>query len=128
MLKRLNPEGVPKPGSPYSQGIEVEAGARWLHVSGQVGVAPDGKVVEGVEGQLEQIWNNILGVLKAADMGPQDIVKVNTFLTRKEDINASREARRRALQGAEPASTLLIVSGLASPDLLAEIEAVAAKK
>lgn len=128
MLKRLNPEGVPKPGSPYSQGIEVEAGARWLHVSGQVGVAPDGKVVQGAEGQLEQIWNNILGVLKAADMGPQDIVKVNTFLTRKEDINASREARRRALQGAEPASTLLIVSGLASPDLLAEIEAVAAKK
>lgn len=128
MLKRLNPEGVPTPGSPYSQGIEVEAGSRWLHISGQVGVAPDGKVVEGVEGQLEQIWKNILGVLKAAGMGPQDLVKVTTFLTRKDDIGASREARKRALEGAEPASTLLIVSGLASPDLLAEIEAVAAKK
>lgn len=128
MLKRLNPEGVPKPGSPYSQGIEVDPGARWLYISGQVGVSPDGKIVEGIEGQLEQIWRNLLGVLKAAGMGPEDLIKVTTFLTRKEDIAASREARRRALGGAEPASTLLIVSGLASPDLLAEIEAVAAKK
>ncbi|MFN4089742.1 MAG: RidA family protein [Alphaproteobacteria bacterium] len=126
MLKRLNPEGVPKPGSPYSQAIEAGPGMRWLHISGQVGVDPSGKVLEGAEAQIEQIWRNVLGCLKAAGMGPQDLVKVTVLLTRREDIAVSRDIRRRMLDGAEPASTLMIVSGLASPDLLAEIEAIAA--
>lgn len=99
---------------------------RWLHISGQVGVDPSGKVLEGAEAQIEQIWRNVLGCLKAAGMGPQDLVKVTVLLTRREDIAVSRDIRRRMLDGAEPASTLMIVSGLASPDLLAEIEAIAA--
>lgn len=126
MLKHLNPEGVPKPGSPYSQAVEAAPGMRWLHVSGQIGVAPDGTVLEGAAAQIEQIWRNILGCLQAAGMGPQDLVKVTVLLTRPEDIPISREIRQRMLQGAEPASTLMIVAGLASPQFLAEIEAIAA--
>lgn len=59
-------------------------------------------------------------------MGPQDLVKVTVLLTRAEDIPVAREIRQRMLQGAEPASTLMIVAGLASPQFLAEIEAIAA--
>jgi len=76
--------------------------------------------------QIEQIWRNILGCLAAAGMGPQDLVKVTVLLTRAEDIPVAREIRQRMLQGAEPASTLMIVAGLASPQFLAEIEAIAA--
>jgi len=57
-----------------------------------------------------------------------DLVKVNVFLTRAGDIPASRSIRDEALQGAAPASTLLVVAGLAHPDLLIEIEAVAARE
>ena len=60
-------------------------------------------------------------------MGVQDLVKVNMFLTRAEDIADSRRLRDEALQGAAPASTMLIISALAHPALLVEIEAVAAK-
>ena len=126
MLKRTNPEGVPKPGTPYSQSIEAAPGMRWLHISGQVGVDASGKVLDGAEAQIEQIWKNLLGCLKAAGMGPHDLVKITVLLTRAEDIPVSRAIRQRMLQGAEPASTLMIVSGLASPNLLAEIEAIAA--
>ncbi len=126
MLKRLHPDGVPKPGTPYSQMIEAAPGMRWLHISGQVGVTPEGKILDGAEAQIEQIWRNILACLKAANMGPQDLVKVTVLLTRSEDIAVSREVRLRMLDGAEPASTLMIVSGLANPALLAEIEAIAA--
>jgi 2-iminobutanoate/2-iminopropanoate deaminase len=54
-------------------------------------------------------------------------VKVNVLLTRASDVPASRGIRDEALQGAAPASTLLVISALAHPDLLFEVEAVAAR-
>ena len=126
MLKRHVPKSVAPPFSPYSHGVEAPAAARWLHVSGQVGVTPEGKVLDGSEAQIEQAWRNVLSVLEAAEMGPRDLVKVTTFLIDRADLPTARAVRERMLGGAEPASTLLFVSGLASPNWRVEIEAVAA--
>jgi enamine deaminase RidA (YjgF/YER057c/UK114 family) len=126
MLKTHNPSTVAPPFSRYSHGVEAPAVARWLHVSGQVGVAPDGTVRHGAEAQIEQAWRNLLAILESAGMGSRDLIKVNTFLIDRAHLQASREVRERMLQGAEPASTLLIVSGLARAEWLVEIEAIAA--
>jgi enamine deaminase RidA (YjgF/YER057c/UK114 family) len=127
MLKQYNPQTVAAPFSRYSHGMEPPAGARWLYISGQVGVTPEGKVAEGAQAQIEQAWRNVLSVLEAAGMGPRDLVKVTTFLTNRADLPTARTVRERMLHGAAPASTLLFVAGLASPEWLVEIEAVAAK-
>jgi enamine deaminase RidA (YjgF/YER057c/UK114 family) len=126
MPKTHNPSTVAPPFSRYSHGVEAPAVARWLHVSGQVGVAPDGTVRHGAEAQIEQAWRNLLAILESAGMGSRDLIKVNTFLIDRAHLQASREVRERMLQGAEPASTLLIVSGLARAEWLVEIEAIAA--
>jgi 2-iminobutanoate/2-iminopropanoate deaminase len=126
MHKKHNPQAVAPPFSRYSHGIEAPPGARWLYVSGQVGVTPEGKVAQGAKAQIEQAWRNVLAVLEAAGMGPRDLVKVTTFLIDRADLQAGRAVRDQMLQGAEPASTLVFVAGLASPDWLVEIEAVAA--
>ena len=126
MLRTHSPTTVAPPFSRYSHGVEVPASARWLHISGQVGVAPDGTVRQGAEAQIEQTWRNLLAILESAGMGPRDLVKVTTFLTDRANLQISREVRERMLQGAEPASTLLIVSGLARAEWLVEIEAIAA--
>lgn len=126
MLKQYNPPTVAPPFARYSHGIEAPAGARWLFISGQVGVTPEGKVAEGAEAQIEQAWRNVLSVLEAAGMGPRDLVKVTTFLINRADLPTARTVRERILHGAEPASTLLFVAGLASPEWLVEIEAIAA--
>jgi len=128
MLKRFNPKKIAPPNSPsYHHGIEVPPNARWLSVAGQVGKGPDGKVPPSFEAQCENVWDNILAVLAEAGMGPQDIVKVTTFLTRKEDIAASRTVRDKKLGNIAPTSTLLVIAGLAAPEFLVEIEATAAK-
>jgi len=128
MLKRFNPKKIAPPNSPsYHHGIEVPPNARWLSVAGQVGKDPDGKVPPSFEAQCENVWDNILAVLAEAGMGPQDIVKVTTFLTRKEDIAASRTVRDKKLGNIAPTSTLLVIAGLAAPEFLVEIEATAAK-
>ena len=126
MLKPYIPKTVAPPFSRYSHGIEAPDNASWLHVSGQVGVSPEGKVLDGAEAQIEQAWRNVLSVLEAAGMGPRDLVKVTTFLISRADLPTARAVRDRMLQGAAPASTLIFVPGLASPDWLVEIEAIAA--
>jgi enamine deaminase RidA (YjgF/YER057c/UK114 family) len=59
-------------------------------------------------------------------MGPANIVKVNGYLTRREDVRAYRDIRDRMLGGVETASTLVMVSALVIPEATVEIEVVAA--
>ena len=126
MLAKHNPNTIAPAFSSYSLGVEAPAAARWLHVSGQVGVAPDGSLAEGAEAQLETAFQNVLAILGSAGMGPHDLVKITVFLTRSKDVGIYREVRDRMLAGATPASTLLIISALADPGWLVEVEAVAA--
>ncbi len=126
MLAKHNPNAIVPAFSSYSLAAEAPTQARWLHISGQVGVAPDGSFGEGPEAQMEAAFRNILAILGSAGMGPHDLVKVTVLLTRSEDVGFYRQVRDRMLAGATPASTLLIISALASPDWLVEIEAIAA--
>jgi enamine deaminase RidA (YjgF/YER057c/UK114 family) len=127
MHRQHSPATVAAPFSRYSHGIETQNAQNWLLISGQVGVDPDGQLAEGATAQMEQVWRNIFAVLAAAQMNAHNIVKVTAFLTRRDDLAAYREVRDRMMRDARPASTLVFVSGLASPDWLVEIEAVAAR-
>jgi 2-iminobutanoate/2-iminopropanoate deaminase len=127
MLKRHNPGTVHAPAGKYSHGVEL-AGGRLLYVSGQVGMKPDGSTAGGDEAQCDQAWANLKAVLAAGGMGPGDIVKLNAYITRADLIPVYRAARDRALgDAAPPASTLVVVSALAHPSWVVEVECVAAK-
>ena len=67
-----NPKSVSLSGK-YSLGAEVPANARYLYVSGQVGVDSRGKLQQGFDKQAVQVWKNIGQVLKAGGMGYRDI-------------------------------------------------------
>ena len=127
MLQRLNPASAPAPFSRYSQAVIAPQGYRWLHVSGQVGCDKNGKAVAGFEAQADLAWSNVINIVKESGFAVEDIVKVTVMLTRQSDVVASRGARDRALGSVEAASTLMIVAGLASPDWLIEVEAIAAR-
>lgn len=127
MHTKYNPPTVAAPASTYSHGIEVKPNARWLHISGQVGVLPDGKVAADFKAQAEACWTNIANILKAAGMGMEDLVKITTFIRNPADVAALRTVRDKFIGTARPASTLVVVAALASPDWLVEVEAVAAK-
>jgi enamine deaminase RidA (YjgF/YER057c/UK114 family) len=127
-MKRHNPIPVLKSYEAiYAHGVEVPAGARVLHVSGQVGLR-DGVLVEGgFEAQCEQAVTNVEQVLAAASMSASDLVKITVFLTRREDLPLLRDVRMRRLAVA-PAVTVVIVAGLHDPRWLVEIEAIAAAR
>lgn len=126
MTRKFNPEGMTPPPF-YSHGVEVQAGARMVFISGQVGVRRDGTVAEDIGEQASVAIENLTAVLAAADMTPADIVKSTIYLTDEANFEGFTAAAAPLLVQPPAATTLVYVKALASPSLLVEIEAVAAK-
>ena len=126
MPKYVETETAPKPFSNYSQAVEVAAGSRLLHVSGQVGATVDGKIPQDEAEQHELAWRNVLAILEAAGMTARNLVDCHVFITNPASVGLYRRVRDHMLEGAKPAATLLLVAGLADPKWMVEIAAVAA--
>ena len=80
MLKTYNPTDIAPPFGHYDHGVEAVDVSRLLHVSGQVGVAPDGTVPDDVAAQIECVWRNIEAVLADAGMTAANIVRTITYM------------------------------------------------
>lgn len=124
---RHNPETMAPPYSNYVNGTEVAASKRWLYVSGQCGVRPDGSIPLDFETQCEVAMDNVLAVLAAADMRPEDVVKVSFFMTDRNDLQAARTIRDRKLNNVAVSSTLILIAGMILPEFKIEIECTAAR-
>ena len=98
---------------------------RWLYISGQVGTKPDGATPPDADSQVEVALQNLLAALAHHGMGPQNLVKITSYITDR-SVLAPLRAKRVPVLGVNTAHTLLIVAGLAAPELLVEIEAGAA--
>lgn len=113
------------PLGPYSMAIASEGPGTWLHIAGQVGIEPDGRLPDGFEAQARQAWANLAAVLASAGMQVAHLVKVSAFLTRQADVPLFGPVRAAFIGEARPASTLVVVQALARPEWLVEIEGVA---
>lgn len=122
-----NPETVHAPAGTYTHSIVVPAGSELVFVSGQIGVDRDGNAPADFAGQAEQAYMNVAAILEHHGLSMDDVVKMTHYLTDAADVAAYGTIRSRWLGEARPASTLLIVSGLARPDLKVEVDVVAAR-
>lgn len=126
--RNWSPDGIAGPFGAYNHCCEIPGDSRLLTIAGQVGVKPDGETATGFDAQCEWCFNNLLAVLSANDMGPEDLVKLGIYLTDREQIAPYRAIRERVLGNhIVPPGTLVIVSGLAQPAWLLEIEGYAAR-
>lgn len=132
-IEILNPETLSPPAGTYSHVARVPAGATLVVIAGQVAVAPDGAFVGAgdIEAQCSEIFANLESALAAAGAGWSNVIQTMTFLTRREDVAALRAWRNREYprlwpDGRYPPNTLLVVSGLASEEMLLEVQALAA--
>jgi 2-iminobutanoate/2-iminopropanoate deaminase len=121
-----NPAGVHAPLGLYSHTVSVPAATELIFLSGQVGVRPDGSAPSTIEEQADQVFANIISLLKAHGLEAASIVKLTTFMVAGHDGNAVRAARLKHLGSHRPASTAVFVSQLVDPAWFVEIEAVVA--
>ena len=124
-IRPLTGNGSPPVEGSYPQAVEVIAPTRWLYLSGQIPVSPDGSLAADFTGQCEQVWTNIETQLAAGGMTLDNLVKVTTFLSDRSHALENREVRIRRLAGRQPALTV-IITGLFDEAWMVEIEAVAA--
>ncbi len=120
-----NPAAIAAPVGTYSHGVSVEGPGRWLHVAGQIGLAPDGRLGKGFEEQAQLAWTNLVAVLKEARMEVADLIKLTSYLVEPEHMSLLGAVRAPFLGEARPASTVVIVKALAKPEWLFEVDAVA---
>lgn len=121
----VTPAGVHRPTG-YSHAIKKTGTP--VFIAGQVALDADGRLVgEGdIEAQVEQVFRNLRAVVEACGGSMADIVKLTIYVTDLAYRPAVVAARQRYFpDGAYPASTFLVISSLAQPQCLVEIEAVA---
>jgi enamine deaminase RidA (YjgF/YER057c/UK114 family) len=123
-----NPAGVHAPLGLYSHAVTVPEGTELVFLSGQLGVRPDGSVPATIAGQADQVFGNIVDLLKAHGLDAASIVKLTTFIVAGHDGGAVRTARLKHLGSHRPASTAVFVSQLVDPAWFVEVEAIAARR
>lgn len=130
MAKVITPKGFQAPLGLYSHGMVAPPG-EIVVVAGQVGVGPSGTAGDVVS-QTRQAFENVRVVVEAAGCTMRDVVRLQTFLTRADDIPGFMRAREEVFadlypDGPFPPNTLLVVSRLVRPEFLVEIEAMAVR-
>ena len=122
----INPPTIAPPAANYAHGILSVGPSRLLHISGTVGVRPDGTVPDDVGEQAEVTWQNIAAICEKAGMSLSDIVSITTYAVVGQPLGGVMAARDAALGGRRVASVLITVPALARPEWKMEIAAVAA--
>ena len=124
----INPESVPKPMGPYSQGVVV-TGEKLVFISGQVPQDASGNLVGkgDFEAQTKQVFANLKDMVETVGGTAANIVKITIFMVKvtPQAYEILGQVRRELWHGDFPASTLVEISRLASPDFLIEVEAFA---
>jgi enamine deaminase RidA (YjgF/YER057c/UK114 family) len=122
-LERIQPSDLA--ASPAYSHV-VKAG-NTLYIAGQTASGADGQVVGrgDIVAQTTQVFENLKHALAAGGAGFEHLTQLRVYLTDPRYRDALRDVRARYLGATVPASTLLIVAGLADPDYLIEIDAVA---
>lgn len=119
----VDPPNMKDPG--LSQGVLVTGYDRLLFITGQAPLTHDQPPPDGFEAQARLVWNNVLAVLAEAGMTTRNLVKVNTYLARREDRDVSSKLRQEILDGHKP-SLCIIVCDMWDGSWLLEIDAIAA--
>ena len=129
MIKSLASSAIRRPFARYAHGVEVPIGARWVVTSGQLAITAQDAVPDGAEAQAHLCFANCAAILAEGGMGPQDVVRINAYVTDRADMAGYMAARDAWLVGVTrlPASTLVIVSGFTRPEFLVEVEVTAAR-
>ena len=121
----VTPTSIKAPFGRYNHGILVSMAAPALYFSGQLGIAADGTIPEGIQAQTELAFANIDAILAESALARRHVVKLTTYLIELEDRQAYMAVRDAWVVDPAPASTLLFIKALAMPTFCVEIEALA---
>nr|BBH86657.1 enamine deaminase RidA [Thermosporothrix sp. COM3] len=129
MIEHLNPETLHR-NMAFTQAVSVTGPVKMVYIGGQNAVDQQGNIVGkgDVRAQTQQVLENIEKVLTAAGARPEHIIKWTVLLVQGCPLQPGFEAFQRfwGNRPNPPIISMCYVAGLAHPDFLLEIDAVAA--
>ena len=113
----------------FTNVVVVEGNFKTVHIGGQDAVNASGEIIGkgDVAAQTEQVLRNLRTALEAGGAGPEHIIKWNIYVVEGQSLQAGFAAFQNAWPQTPnpPVITGVFVSGLAHPDFLVEVDAVA---
>ncbi|MBE7556243.1 MAG: RidA family protein [Anaerolineales bacterium] len=128
MIQHLNPDGLNK-NPAFTNVIVVSGSVKTVYVGGQDAVDASGAIVGkgDIKAQTEQIFKNLQTALAAAGATLEHVIKWNIYVVQGQPLQPGFEVFQRVWgqRPNPPAITGVYVAGLANPDFLCEMDAVA---
>jgi enamine deaminase RidA (YjgF/YER057c/UK114 family) len=116
-----------QPSGVFSHATMIEAKGRFVFISGMTARRADGTLagVGDVEAQTRQVCENLKAAVEAAGGTMADICRVDVYIRNMEHFPTIHKVRREYFAEPLPASTMVEVTKMTSPDALIEISAIA---
>src|SRR5713226_3718385 len=128
MTKRqIQSDKIRQPSGHFSQAIAIEAKGQLVFISGMTSRKADGTIagVGDIEVQTRQVCENLKAAVEAAGGAMDDIVRVDVYVRNMEHFDQIHKVRREYFKAPAPASTMVEICKMTSPDYLIEINAIA---
>src|SRR5256714_15689008 len=127
MKKQVTSEKIRQPSGHFSQAIAIEAKGKLVFISGMTSRRADGTIagVGDIEAQTRQVCENLKAAVQAAGGTMDDICRVDVYVRNMEHFEKIHKVRREYFKNTPPASTMVEVTKMTSPDYLIEINAIA---
>jgi len=125
--QQVTSDKLARPSGHFSQATMVEARGRIVFISGMLARGADGNIV-GIgdpEAQTRQVCENLKAAIEAAGGTMDDICRVDVFIRNMEHFDTIHKVRREYFKPPLPASTMVEICKMTSPDALIEISAIA---
>ncbi len=125
--QQINTGALRTPMGHFSQATTIEAQGKLVFISGMTARRPDGSIagIGDIEAQTRQVCENLKSAVETAGGTLADICRVDVYVRNIENFETIHKVRREYFQAPLPASTMVEVSKMVSPDYLIEISAIA---
>lgn len=121
MRKIIQTAAAPQAIGTYSQAVQVD---NTVYISGQIGLDPiGGQLADGIEAQIQRVFENLRAVAEAAGARLDDAVKINVYLTDLANFGLVNEAMMQFFKPPYPARAAVGVAALPRGALV-EVDAV----
>ena len=126
-ISRINPKGISKPFANYSHVVTAEGGQKLVFCAGQVAADADCNVLppDDFDAQAKMVMTNLTTALAAGGAKISDVTKITIYICNPHDVPKARGILKTYFGDHPPGSTLCVLRGLANPNFLVEIEAIA---
>jgi 2-iminobutanoate/2-iminopropanoate deaminase len=127
MKTQITSKKLRQPNGHFSQATRIAAKGDLVFISGMTARTVDGSIagVGNVEVQTRQVCENLKAAVEEAGGTLDDIVRVDVYVRNMEHFETIHKVRREYFKAPAPASTMVEVCKMTSPDYLIEINAIA---